>query len=162
MPKALLVHATDPDLELAEQPSTPFPVLGVTTLAALFPEEWDVDIIDEDFQKIDKVREADLVGISTLTINAPHAYKRADELRERGIPVIMGGMHPSALPEEALEHCDAVVVGEAEGVFTRVLDDFSKGNMSGVYRGELVDLSRAPRARFDLLPAFYRDYIINS
>ncbi|MCP4669547.1 MAG: B12-binding domain-containing radical SAM protein, partial [Deltaproteobacteria bacterium] len=151
MPKAILVHATDPELELAEQPSTPFPVLGVTTVAALFPDAWDVEVIDEDFQQMENSGEADLVGISTLTMNAPHAYKRADDLRQRGIPVVMGGMHASALPEEALEHCDAVVVGEAEGVFGRLLHDFAGGRMSGVYRGELVDLSRTPRPRLDLL-----------
>ncbi|MCP4667336.1 MAG: radical SAM protein, partial [Deltaproteobacteria bacterium] len=151
MPKAILVHATDPELELAEQPSMPFPVLGVTTVAALFPDDWDVAVIDEDFQQMENAGEADLVGISCLTINAPHAYERADDLRQRGIPVVMGGMHPSALPKEALEHCDAVVVGEAEGVFSRLLHDFARGRMKGVYRGELVDLSRTPRPRFDLL-----------
>ena len=151
MPKAILVHATDPDIELAEQPSTPFPVLGVTTVAALFPDDWDVSVIDEDSQHIENAGQADLVGISTLTVNAPHAYETADDFRGRGIPVVMGGMHPSALPNEALEHCDAVVVGEAEEIFSRVLDDFETGKMSGVYRGKLADLSRAPRSRFDLL-----------
>jgi radical SAM superfamily enzyme YgiQ (UPF0313 family) len=123
----------------------------VTTVAALFPDDWEVSVIDEDFQHIENAGEADLVGISTLTINAPHAYEAADDFRRRGVPVVMGGMHPSALPKEALEHCDAVVVGEAEGIFSTVLDDFEMGQMRGIYRGKLADLSRAPRPRFDLL-----------
>jgi len=156
MPKALLIHATDPDLELAEQPPNPFPVLGVTTIAALFPEEWKVSVIDEDIQRVDLSKDADLVGISTLTLNAPHAYGLADAFRIRGMPVIMGGMHPSALPEEALEHCDTVVVGEAEGVFSQILDEFSRGSMRRIYRGDQVDLTKVPSPRLDLLKRVHR------
>ncbi|MFC1885046.1 B12-binding domain-containing radical SAM protein [Thermodesulfobacteriota bacterium] len=151
MPKALLIHATDPTLELAEQPGMPFPVLGVTTVAALFPETWEVSIIDEDTDQVDIDFKADLVGISTLTIDAPHAYELADSFKKKGAAVVMGGMHASALPEEALEHCDAVVVGEAEGIFDKLLDDFYKGSMNGIYRGKQVDLSLVPPPRFDLL-----------
>ena len=156
MPKVLLIHATDPDLQLAEQPLMPFPVLGLTTIAALFPEEWEVSVIDEDVQQVDTSQKADLVGISTLTLDAPHAYRIADTFKQRGIPLLMGGMHPSALPEEALEHCDAVVVGEAEGVFSKILDDFSKGTMRGIYRGGQVDLAKVPSPRLDLLQQSHR------
>jgi radical SAM superfamily enzyme YgiQ (UPF0313 family) len=156
MPKALLIHATDKDLDLAEQPEMPFPVLGVTTVAALFPEHWDISIIDENIRPVDTESEPDLVGISTLTIDAPHAYELADAFKRRGIPVVMGGMHVSALPEEALGHCDAVVVGEAEGIFDRLLDDFDGGMMKGIYRGEQVDLARVPSPRFDLLEKIQR------
>ncbi len=156
MPKALLIHATDPDLELAEQPPKPFPVLGVTTIAALFPEEWNVSVIDEDIQRVDLSQNPDLVGISTLTLNAPHAYGLADAFRKRRVPVIMGGMHPSALPEEALQHCDSVVVGEAEGVFSEILHDFSRGTMLSIYRGGQVDLAKVPSPRLDLLQRAHR------
>ena len=156
MPKALLIHATDPDLQLAEQPAMPFPVLGVTTIAALFPAQWEVWVIDEDVEPVDTSQKADLVGISTLTLDAPHAYKLADGFRHRGVPVLMGGMHPSALPEEALEHCDGVVVGEAEGIFPKVLDDFSKDIMRGIYRGGQVDLATVPSPRLDLLRRTHR------
>jgi radical SAM superfamily enzyme YgiQ (UPF0313 family) len=156
MAKALLIHATDPDIELAEQPPNPFPVLGVTTIASLFPEEWEVSVIDEDIQRVDLSQNADLVGISTLTLNAPHAYELADTFRNRGIPVIMGGMHPSALPEEALEHCHSVVVGEAEGVFSQILDEFSRGSMRRLYRGGQVDLTKVPSPRLDLLQRVHR------
>jgi radical SAM superfamily enzyme YgiQ (UPF0313 family) len=159
MPKALLIHATDPDLELAEQPPKPFPVLGATTIASLFPREWEVSVVDEDIQRVDLSQDADLVGISTLTLNAPHAYKLADAFKERGVTVLMGGMHPSALPEEALEHCDAVVVGEAEEIFSKVLDDFSRGSMRAIYRGGLVDITKVPGPRLDLLQRSHREIL---
>ena len=144
MPKALLFHATDPDLQLAEQPAMPFPVLGVTTIAALFPAQWEVSVIDEDVDPVDTSQKADLVGISTLTLDAPHAYKLADGFRQREVPVLMGGMHPSVLPDEALEHCDGVVVGKAEGIFQKVLDDFLKDIMRGIYRGDKWTSQQSP------------------
>ena len=152
MPKALLIHATDKSLLLAEQPFLPFPVLGVITVASLFPEEWKVVVIDEAIEAVDPDAEADLVGISTLTLDTCHAYELADYFRARGKPVLMGGMHPTAMPEEALHHADAVVAGEAEGVFHRILLDFNKGKMRGVYKNEkLPTLDQLPRPRFDLL-----------
>ena len=152
MPKALLIHATDNSLLLAEQPPFPFPVLGVITVAALFPEDWEVEVIDEAVKEIRSDVEADLVGLSTLTLDAPHAYELADHFRRRKIPVLMGGMHPTGMPEEALQHADAVVVGEAEGILYRVLEDFRTGQMRGIYKSEMPpDLSKVPRPRYDLL-----------
>ena len=142
MPKALLIHATDPNFSGAEQPPTPFPVLGITTLAALFPSHWQLELIDENFEQADTSKEADLVIISTLTLNAPHAYEIAAAFRNRGIPILMGGMHPSACPDEAINHCDALVIGEAEAIFPVVLADFEAGKMSGTYKGDTVDLDR--------------------
>ena len=151
MPKALLIHATDPELQLSEQPEMAFPVLGVTTIASLFPHNWEITIVDENMMPVDTSAPADLVGISTLTLDAPHAYELAEAFKRRGIPVIMGGMHPSSMPDEALQHCDAVVIGEAEGIFERILDDFDNSRMRGIYRGEQVDMASIPRPRLDLL-----------
>jgi radical SAM superfamily enzyme YgiQ (UPF0313 family) len=157
MPKALLINAIDKSLLLAEQPPFPFPVLGVITVAALFPSDWEIEVIDEAVEDINPDAEADLVGISTLTLNAFHAYMIADHFRGRRIPVLMGGMHPTAMPEEALRHADAVVVGEAEGIFGRVLLDFKDRRMRGVYWGEkLPDLDKLPRPRYDLLRRKHR------
>jgi radical SAM superfamily enzyme YgiQ (UPF0313 family) len=84
--------------------------------------------------------EADLVGITAFTSNVGRAYEIADEYRNRGIPVVMGGIHASMLPEEALRHVDAVVAGEVEGIWAKVLEDFQAGKMAGVYHGPQVDL----------------------
>ena len=160
MPKALLIHSTEKSLVVAEQPVSVFPVLGVITVAALFPENWEVTVADEATEEIDLYRKADLVGISTLTLNAPRAYELADHFRSRSIPVLMGGMHPSALPEESLQHADAVVVGEAEGVFHRVLSDLENGRMRGIYKSEeLPDITEVPHARFELLHSKHRRFI---
>ena len=160
MPKALLIHSTEKSLVVSEQPVSVFPVLGVITVAALFPESWEVDVADETIEEIDVDRNVDLVGISTLTLNASRAYDLADHFRNRGIPVLMGGMHPSALPEESLQHADAVVVGEAEGVFHRVLSDLGNGRMKGVYKSEeLPDITKVPHPRFDLLQPKHRRFI---
>jgi radical SAM superfamily enzyme YgiQ (UPF0313 family) len=160
MPKALLINAIDKSLLLAEQPVFPFPVLGVITVAALFPPDWEVKVIDEEMEPVDPRAEADLVGISTLTLDANHAYELADHFRRRRIPVLMGGMHPTAVPEEGLKHADAVLVGEAEEVFDRLLSDYKEGRMKGVYKGEkLPDVSQLPRPRYDLLLPKHRSIL---
>ncbi len=152
MQKALLIHATDNSLLLAEQPFFPFPVLGIITVAALFPREWEVNVVDEAIDSVPLDAGVDLVGISTLTLDACHAYELANHFRAKGIPVLMGGMHPTAMPEEALEHADAIVVGEAEETLPRILFDFNQGKMKGIYKNDtLADLGRYPRPRFDLL-----------
>jgi len=160
MPKALLINAIDNSLLLAEQPPFPFPVLGVITVAALFPPDWEIVVIDEAIEGVNLSAEADLVGISTLTLDATHAYELADHFRNRKIPVLMGGMHPTAIPKEALQHADAVVIGEAEGVLDRILSDFKEVRMKGVYQSEaLPDLSQLPRPRYDLLRPKHRSIL---
>ena len=114
MPKVLLINAIDKSLLLAEQPPFPFPVLNIITVAALFPPEWEVEVTDEATGSVNLDAEANLVGISTLTLDATHAYELADHFCHRKIPVLMGGMHPTAMPEEALQHADAVFMGQAE------------------------------------------------
>lgn len=88
----------------------------LTTLAALVPPEFEAEvrIYDQGVEPLPKPIEADIVGISTITANAPAAYALADDLRAQDIKVVLGGYHPSACPDEALEHADAVVVGFAE------------------------------------------------
>lgn len=113
-----------------------FPPLNLGIVAALTPAGFDVRIVDESVEEIDFGAQADLVGITALTALAPHAYAIADRFRARGVPVVLGGMHPSAVPEEALEHADAVVVGEAEGQWPQLLADFQAGCLRPVYRAE--------------------------
>jgi radical SAM superfamily enzyme YgiQ (UPF0313 family) len=110
---------------------------ALRVLASLIPTDLqcEVEFFDENIETInfDKIN-TDLVGISVLTANAPRAYKIADDLRRRGITVVMGGYHVTVLPDEALQHADAVVVGFAESSFPLLMRDFAEGKLKKVYR----------------------------
>ncbi len=93
-------------------------------------------LTDENIESIDFDLKADLVGISAMTSYVNRGYEIADAFRARGVPVVMGGVHPSFMPQEALKHCDAVVIGEAELVLPKLLDDLERGAMRGTYRAE--------------------------
>ncbi|MGO8927261.1 MAG: B12-binding domain-containing radical SAM protein [Limisphaerales bacterium] len=131
------------------------PVLGLLKVAALTPADWQVKIFDEKVEPLDSEQEADLVGITAMTALAPRAYEIADHFRGRGIKVVMGGMHVSALPDEARQHCDSVVVGEAELLWPRLLADFERQMLQGLYRHEdgFPSLDSLPLPNWDL----YRD-----
>jgi radical SAM superfamily enzyme YgiQ (UPF0313 family) len=110
------------------------PTLGLLRVAAATPPEWQVTIVDEKVEPIDFTHAADVVGITGMTPAIDRAYEIADRFRTRKIPVIMGGIHVSMLPEEALAHADAVVIGEAEGLWPEVLSDAITGNLRRIYR----------------------------
>lgn len=112
------------------------PYLGLLKVAALTPPDWQVKIIDEKVEALDLTQDADLVGVTAMTPAVNRAYEIADSFRSRGIKVIMGGMHVSKLPDEALQHCDSVVIGEAEQLWDKVLGDFKRGEFKRVYRHE--------------------------
>ncbi|HEX3685350.1 MAG TPA: radical SAM protein [Bryobacteraceae bacterium] len=110
--------------------------LTLTTLASLIPPEipTGLRIIDEGVDEIDPDRiEADLVGISAITGTAPRAYEISALLQRRGIPIVLGGVHPTLMPEEAMRHADAVVVGYAEQSWPQLLRDFVAGRMRRRY-----------------------------
>ena len=94
-----------------------------------------------------------MVGITVLTELALRAYHIADIYRRKGVKVVMGGIHPTVLPEEALEHADAVVVGEAEGVWPRLVYDAAAGQMQRIYNaGKMTDLKSLPKPVRKLSP----------
>jgi radical SAM superfamily enzyme YgiQ (UPF0313 family) len=129
-----------------------FPRLSLPVLASLTPPEIQAQIIDEYFEDVPFDDPAHLIGISFMTPQAPRAYQIGDEFRRRGKKVVMGGIHASAVPEEALEHADAVVVGEAEEIWPQVLEDFENGRMNGIYRApQFPNLKGLPLPRYDLL-----------
>lgn len=113
-----------------------FPALGLLRIASVTPSGWNVQIVDEKVETLDSEVEADLVGITAMTVTAPRAYEIADHFRSRGIQVAMGGMHVSAMPSEGLRHCDSVVVGEGEALWPSVLSDFDRGEMKSIYRDQ--------------------------
>ncbi len=129
-----------------------YPSLALTLLAALIPPEDNVRIINEEFEEIDFEEKVDLVGISFLTPAAPRAYEIADKFRKKGIPVVTGGVHVSAMPDEATGHSDSVVIGEAEIVWPELLRDFKNGALKKRYKADgFIDLAKIPRARMELL-----------
>jgi radical SAM superfamily enzyme YgiQ (UPF0313 family) len=109
------------------------PQLALHLIAGLTPPDHEVRILEEEMETIDLEEDCDLVGISCMTSNANRAYVLAREYRKRGRLVVLGGVHPTLLPEEALQHCDAVVVGEAEGVWQQVVADAEAGKLQRLY-----------------------------
>lgn len=128
--------------------------LNLMYLAAYVPDGVDVRIIDENVEPVRFDDAPRLAGINVMTSTARRAYEIADRYRERGSLVVMGGVHASMLPEEALEHADSVVVGEAEAVWPRVVSDAEAGRLDPVYRqDEFVDFKRPRQPRRDLVDA---------
>jgi radical SAM superfamily enzyme YgiQ (UPF0313 family) len=138
--------------------------LALPTLASLTPANVDVSIVDEEVEPIDFGTSADLRAITALTGKANRAYQIAAEFRKRGKKVIMGGIHASMLPDEALQHVDCVVVGEAEPIWEQVVQDYAHGRMQRLYRSEsFVDLSHAPVVRRDLVKnELYTSFMIQT
>jgi radical SAM superfamily enzyme YgiQ (UPF0313 family) len=128
------------------------PCLGLLKVAALTPSDWQVTIVDEKVEPLDLNLEADLVGITAMTTTVQRGYEIADHFRRRGIKVVMGGMHVSCLPGEALQHCDSVVVGEAEILWPALLKDFQQNSLKPVYRheDELPSISHLPAPDWEL------------
>jgi radical SAM superfamily enzyme YgiQ (UPF0313 family) len=136
------------------------PVTGLH-LAALTPAEHEVEVVHEQVRPVPLRADVDLVALSFFSGFARRAYAVADHYRSLGVKVVVGGPHASYWPEEARLHADAVVVGEAESVWARVLDDAARGKLAAsgssaklrgsVYRGEASPLSGLPTPRYDLL-----------
>ena len=138
--------------------------LAIPTLAALTPPEHEIRVFDENVQEIDYTWSADLVGISVMTMFAPRAYEICRRYRAQGVKTVLGGIHPSMLPKEALEHCDSVVVGEAENVWSTVLNDAQAGRLKRVYQAlNPTDLTCSPvPVRTHLAPHRYLSDIVQT
>ncbi|MCM2370631.1 B12-binding domain-containing radical SAM protein [Aporhodopirellula aestuarii] len=139
-------------------PSSRFPPLGLGILASLTPDTWDVKLLDENFSPFE-YHDADLVGVTAFTSAANRAYEIASTYRKRGVPVVMGGIHASMCPTEALQFADAVVVGEAESVWAKVLADAESGKLTGLYHGEWLAPNRLAPPRRDV---YEGDYVFAS
>jgi|UniRef100_A0A7C3UUN6 radical SAM superfamily enzyme YgiQ (UPF0313 family) len=112
------------------------PQLSLGILAALTPPEIEVSYQDENMADLNFDTGADLVGITTMTVTAPRAYAIAQEYRKRGAKVVLGGIHPSLLPDEALQYADSVVIGEAEYVWQELLSDFQRKELKRIYQAK--------------------------
>ncbi len=131
------------------------PSLGLLTLAGMTPDEFDVDYREvPDVGAVKKLPgEYDLVAISSYSAQMREAYDLADRYRKAGIPVVLGGLHATALPQEALAHADSVVVGEGEPSWPTLLDDFRRRRLRPLYDSRAMEysLGDAPMPRYELL-----------
>lgn len=125
------------------------PPMNLGIIAALTPENWEVEILDENFDEFE-LKNPDLVGFTALTSQATRAYKLAEICREAGIPTVMGGIHASMLPDEALQYVDTVVKGEAESIWKHFIQDFEDKKVEKLYEGTLQPLYESPIPRLDL------------
>jgi radical SAM superfamily enzyme YgiQ (UPF0313 family) len=112
------------------------PIATFEALENVTPNEHSIEIIDERFEKIRFEEEYDLIGISAMTYQAPRAYAIADEFKQRGKKVVLGGWHPSVMPEEAKHHADSVVIGEGEEVWPQLVKDVERGVLKQCYMQE--------------------------
>jgi radical SAM superfamily enzyme YgiQ (UPF0313 family) len=157
--KVFLIFPRDKGIKFSNDTLYPFPILGLTLLASLFPKTYEVKIVNEAIEEVDFNADVDLVGITGLTCVIQRAYAIADRFRERGVKVILGGVHPSLLPEEAKEHTDSIFIGEAEGVFGILLEDFERGELKPFYKNrEWSELKGMPLPRRDLLGKGYSPF----
>ena len=128
------------------------PSLTLPLLAALIPQDSVISVVIELFEDINYDKELDLVGITSYTTNIHRAYEIADEFRRRKVPVVMGGIHVSMEPEEALEHADTIIIGEAEETWPQFINDFRNGRQKKVYKAkERPSLANLPAPRFALM-----------
>jgi radical SAM superfamily enzyme YgiQ (UPF0313 family) len=129
------------------------PTLGLASLAAVTPAAFDIAIVDLTREQLFFDEEVDLVGISASTPRINAAYELADLYRAKGVKVVLGGHHATAMPNEALAHADAVVCGEGEVSWQRLCEDFlvNPARVSGLYRDDPPDLATLPQPRIDLM-----------
>jgi radical SAM superfamily enzyme YgiQ (UPF0313 family) len=131
--------------------------LSLMVLAGLTPLEWETSIVDENLgvPEYPALPRPDLVGITAFTSQANRAYEVAGHFRRLGVPVVMGGIHATMCLDEVLEHVDAVVTREADGVWRQVLEDARQGRLKRRYDGGFAEIAEVAPARHDLLSTGY-------
>jgi radical SAM superfamily enzyme YgiQ (UPF0313 family) len=128
------------------------PIITLPHIATITPKEHDVKIVNENYSDINLDEDIDLVGITCYTMTAPRVYQIADEFRKRGKKVVLGGYHPTALPNEAIQHADSIVKGEAEASWPKLLKDVENGKLKPFYEPDPdFDMSQIPPIRRDLI-----------
>jgi radical SAM superfamily enzyme YgiQ (UPF0313 family) len=129
------------------------PPISLATLAALTPEDYQIEIIDENIQVLDFSIHCDLVGITGYTVHAPRMFEIAAEFRKRGILTVGGGVYCTSHLEECRPHFDVVLAGEAENTWRQFLTDLERGENRDCYiEREFIDMQNTPPPRWELLP----------
>jgi len=129
-----------------------YPIITLPHIAAITPKKHSIKIVNENYDNLNFDEDVDLVAITTYTMTAPRVYEIADEFRRRGKKVVLGGYHPTALPNEAKLHADSIVLSEAEATWPELLKDVENGKLKTFYD---------PNPNFDMaeIPAIRRDLI---
>ena len=139
------------------------PFLDFQSLSSVTPKKHSFNFVSEEYNEINFDEEYDLVGITSGTQNALRAYEIADEFRRKGGKVVLGGWHISALPVEAIQHADSVVIGEAEETWPKLLEDLENDKLKSYYRQEKpVDLSKIPLKKIDIMKKTWFHYFRSS
>jgi radical SAM superfamily enzyme YgiQ (UPF0313 family) len=125
------------------------PQVALQIIAALTPKDIIVSMVDEHVSDIDFSKDYDLVGISIMTATAKRGYDIARKFSGNGSKVVFGGIHASVMPEEAIKHGDAVVIGEAESSWPKLIEDFRQNSLKRYYQNKEPDLSKAPLPKRD-------------
>ncbi len=142
-----------------------YPMLGIPILAALTPDDYKIEMTFLDKNEAFQVKDVDIVAMSVLTHHAPYAYKIADEYRRNNIKVILGGIHPSVLPDEACKYSDSVVIGEAELIWNILLEDLKNDRLKPIYKSnQYVSPELIPNSRIDLMrnPIFHNCAVLHA
>jgi radical SAM superfamily enzyme YgiQ (UPF0313 family) len=134
---------------------------ALPTLAALTPPGFDIQLVDENVEEVDFDSPVDIVGLSVISVAAERAYRIADKFRARGVYVVLGGVHPTFAADEAAQHADTVIVGEAEATWPQFLHDYRQGRAQPLYRCESKpDLQNTVIPRWDLIK--HQNYLSHS
>ena len=141
---------------IVRMPVAPPAVEYLAGLTEKVAPDVEIKLIDANREKIawDSLA-SDLVGFTFFTLHAPWVYRNSDYLRKRGVKTIFGGIHTTVLPKESMEHADAILIGEAEGVWKQILKDAANNRLQRVYHGYRLPLNDLPHPKTDLLKPFY-------
>lgn len=124
------------------------PQMSLLILAGLTEARHQVRVVDEEMEPIPWEETWDVVGLSLMTATANRGYHLATKFRRRGAIVILGGVHPTILPEEAARFADAVVAGEAEGVWAAIIKDIEENRLQRIYRDQAPHIKKVPVIRY--------------
>jgi radical SAM superfamily enzyme YgiQ (UPF0313 family) len=136
MKKILFINPVNKINVMKKSKALALPPYSFLVLASLTPDDVEVQIMDEAYEDINFDTKADLVGITCLTYAANRAYEISTEFRKRGIKTILGGVHPSMVPDEASRYADTVVIGEADDIWPEIVRNFQNDRLKPMYQAE--------------------------
>ncbi len=131
-----------------------YPPMSLAIIAALTPDNWEIELIDENFDKFE-YRKADFVALTALTSQVTRAYEIAGVYKRNKIHTVIGGIHASVVSEESINYVDTVVIGEAESVWGKIIEDFENNSLKRIYKGTIEPMVSSPEPRIDLYDERY-------